>query len=92
MSEIADNHRKRYVDHTMDISKKLVSSIAPDIHQMNARSWATLVISILKAGLPSTAGMIPRLERYLTERKITIILIKYPYSLLPSWKIASKPI
>ena len=34
----------------------------PGINHMNARSWETLVLSILKVGLLRITGMVPKTE------------------------------
>ena len=57
-----------------------VSSMALVINQMNAKYWGTLVQSILKAGLLRTAGTIPKMERNLTDSKIT------PLFLITQWR------
>ena len=54
---------------------KPVSSMALVIHKMNVRSWVPLVLSIINAGVLSTVGIIPRLERNVTDSKRTIILL-----------------
>ena len=52
-----------------------VSYMSMGIHQMNARSWKTLVLSMLKSDLLRTAGTIPYQEINLTESKIIMILL-----------------
>ena len=75
MSESTDKRRKGYVDHPKDRYKGLVSYMSLGIHQMNARSWETFVISILKSFLLRTAVTIPQLEINLADRKIKIVFL-----------------
>ena len=49
--------------------------MAPDVHQMNSRSWETLVLNMLKADLLRTAGKIPYQEINLTGTKRIMILL-----------------
>ena len=63
-----------YFIRTIDINT-LVSSMAPDIHYMNERSWGGLVLSIMKSGLLSTASRTPQIGRNLTDRNIKMLLL-----------------
>ena len=53
------------------------------IHQMNLRSWETLVPSIIKPGLLRNAGMTPQIEINVTDIKRTMILV------IMKWMISS---
>ena len=60
MSESAGKCRNvMNIDQGID-PNTLISSMAPCIHQIKARSLGTLVIIILKAVILRTAGVIPR--------------------------------
>ena len=59
-----------------------VSSMASGIHQMNARSWDNLILSMIKSGLLRTTRKISQIEINLTVRKrivlfLTVQLMKY---------------
>ena len=47
----------------------------PVIHQMNARSWETLVLSMLKVDLLSNVSTTMQIEIYLTGRNKTMMLL-----------------
>ena len=63
-----------YIFRRIDPNPHIISMV-PDSNQMNARSWVTLVLSILKEGILITAGTIQRLKKKLIDKKRTMILL-----------------
>ena len=58
---IESSEKGMYIIQSKDINT-LIASMALGIHQINTRSWGTLVLRILKAGPLRTPGMILQLK------------------------------
>ena len=48
-----------------------------DIHNMNARSWVTLVLSTLKSGLIETIGKKPTIRKYFGRKKDNNAIVQH---------------
>ena len=75
MSESSGKRRKRNADHPKVGTNPHVSSMAPDIHNMNARSWETLVLGMLKVGILRNEDMTPQTKMNLIGSKIIMLFL-----------------